>query len=134
MRKERRVACRRARGITIVIADNQHLVRGGIRCLIESEPGLKVVGEAADGLKVVGLVARLKPRLLIVALAMPGLNGIEITRRVREQSPATAVIMLSMYAQDHYVIEALRNGARGYVTKQARPAELARAIRSVVRG
>ena len=109
-----RSSCRTPRTsapITIVLADDQHLVRGGIRCLIETEPDFKVVGEVADGLKVVGLVERLEPRLLIVALAMPGLNGIEITRRVRQQSPATAVIVLSMYSGDHYVIQALRSGA-----------------------
>ena len=98
------------------------------------EEDFKVVGEASDGLKVVGLVGRLKPRLLLVALAMPGLNGLEITRRLRQQSPATAVIVLSMYSKDQYVIQALRNGASGYVAKQARPTELTRAIRKAVAG
>ena len=90
--------------------------------------------EVADGSKVVGLVERLKPRLLIVALAMPGLNGLEITRRVCQQSPATAVIMLSMYSRDQYVIQALRNGACGYVMTQAKPVELIRAIRKAAAG
>jgi DNA-binding NarL/FixJ family response regulator len=120
--------------ITIVLAEDQQLVRGGIRCLIELEKDFKVVGEGADGLKVVSLVERLKPRLLIVALAMSGLNGLEITRRVREQSPTTAVIVLSMYSRDHYVIQALRNGACGYVLKQAKPVELMRAIRKAAAG
>jgi two-component system response regulator NreC len=120
--------------ITIVLADDQNLVRQGIRCLVETEPDFKVVGEAADGLKVVDLVARLKPRILIVGLAMPGLNGLEITRQVHQQSPATSVIVLSMYSQEQYVIQALRNGATGYVVKHAKPAELGRAIRKVVAG
>jgi DNA-binding NarL/FixJ family response regulator len=94
----------------------------------------KVVGEVADGFKVVDLVERLKPRLLIVALAMPGLNGLEITRRVRQQSPATAVIVLSMYSKDQYVLTALRNGACGYVVTRAEPAELVRAIRKGAAG
>lgn len=120
--------------ITIVLADDQNLVRGGIRCLIETEEDFKVVGEIADGLKVVGFVERLKPRTLIVDVAMAGLNGLEITRLVRQRSPATAVIVLSVYAKDQYVIQALRNGAAGYVVKHAKPAELVRAIRKVVAG
>jgi two-component system, NarL family, response regulator NreC len=120
--------------ITIVLADDQKLVRGGVRCLLETEKDFKVIGEAADGLKVVRLVARLRPRLLIVAVAMPGLNGLEITRRVHQQSPATEVIVLSMYSKEQYVIQALRNGASGYVLKCARPIELLRAIRRVVAG
>jgi DNA-binding NarL/FixJ family response regulator len=120
--------------ISIVLADDQLLVRGGIRCLVEMEKDLKIIGEVADGHKVVGLVERLTPRMLIVALAMPGLNGLEITRLVRQQSPATAVIVLSMFSADQYVIQALRNGAWGYVVKQAKPAELVRAIRRVAAG
>ncbi len=120
--------------ISIVLADDQNLMRDGIRCLVEREGDFKVVGEVADGLKVVGLVERLKPRILIVAVAMPGLNGLEITRLVRQQSPATAVIVLSMYSKEQYVIQALRNGAWGYVVKHAKPAELVRAIRKVVAG
>jgi DNA-binding NarL/FixJ family response regulator len=120
--------------ITIILADDQQLVRGGIRCLLELEKDFKVVGEVANGVKVLALVERLKPRLLIVALTMPGLNGLEITRRVREQSPATAVIVLSMYSRDQYVIQALRSGAWGFVMKQAKPAELVRAIRKVAAG
>jgi DNA-binding NarL/FixJ family response regulator len=129
------VTARRVRPpITIVLADDQNLVRQGIRCLVETERDFKVVGESADGLKVVDLVARLKPRILIVGLAMPGLNGLEITRQVHQQSPATAVIVLSMYSQEQYVIQALRNGAKGYVVTHAKPAELGRAIRKVVAG
>ena len=123
-----------ARLITIVLAEAQHLIRRSVRCLIEIEKDFEVVGEAADGIKVVGLVKRLKPHVLIVAVAMPGLNGLEITRRVRQDSPATAVIMLSMYTNARYVIQALRNGASGYVVKQAMPVELRRAIRTVVTG
>jgi DNA-binding NarL/FixJ family response regulator len=125
---------RAARLITIVLAEAQHLIRRSVRCLIELEKDFEVVGEAADGVKVVGLVKRLKPHVLIVAVAMPGLNGLEITRRVCQDSPATAVIMLSMYTNARYVIQALRNGASGYVVKQAMPVELRRAIRTVVTG
>ena len=126
---------RRASGpITIVLADDHCLVRGGIRCLVELENDFRVVGEAADGLKVARLVERLKPRMLLVALAMPGLNGLEITRQVHQQSPATAVIVISVCSKEEYVIQALRNGASGYVVTCAKPAELVRAIRRVVAG
>jgi two-component system response regulator NreC len=120
--------------ITIVLADSHNLVRRGIRCLVELEEDFKIVGEAADGAEVVNLVKRLKPRVLIVGVAMPQLNGLEITRLVCQESPATAVIVLSMDSKEQYVIQALRNGATGYVVKHARPAELTRAIRRVVAG
>ena len=119
---------------TIVLAEAQHLVRRGIRCLVEGEADFKVVGEVADGLEAVRLVQRLKPRVLIVAVAIPGLNGLETTRQVHQQSPTTAVIVLSMFSHEQYVVQALKNGASGYVVKYAKPAELMRAIREVVTG
>jgi DNA-binding NarL/FixJ family response regulator len=134
----RRPRCKRDKQasprITVALADQQHLIREGIRSLLEAEKDLKVVGEVADGLKVVGLVERRKPQVLIMALAMPGLNCFEVTLRVRRRSPQTAVILLSMYAGDRYVIEALRSGASGYVVTEARGIELIRAIRKVVAG
>ena len=120
--------------ITVALADHHHLIREGVRSLLETEKDLKVVGEVADGLKVVGLVERRKPRVLIMALAMPGLNSFEVTLRVRRRSPGTAVILLSMYAGEQYVIEALRSGASGYVVTEAQGSELIRAIRRVVAG
>ena len=120
--------------ITIVLADPQDLVREGIRCLLDKEADFKVVGEVADGLKAVRLVQRHKPRVLIVALAMPGLNCLEITRHVQEHSPATAVVVLSTYSNDQYVVQALKNGASGYLMLYVSPAELMHAIRKVVAG
>jgi DNA-binding NarL/FixJ family response regulator len=102
--------------------------------LVELEENFKVVGEAVDGTAVVDLVKRLKPRMLIVAMTMPRLNGLDITRLVCRQSPATAVIVLSAQSKDEYIIQALRNGAAGYVMTHAKPAELMRAIRRVVAG
>ena len=125
---------RAATPITIVLAEDLTLVRRGIRCLVEIQKDFKVVGECADGVKTVSLVARVKPRMLIVALAMPGLNGLEITRLVRERSPATDVIILSQYSKEQFVLQALRNGAAAYVVKHARPSELVRAIRRAVAG
>ncbi len=120
--------------ITIALADHHHLLREGIRSLLEREKDFKVVGEVADGLKVIGLVQRRKPRVLIMGLALPGLNSFEVTLRVRQRSPETAVILLSMYASDQYVVEALRSGASGYVVTQAKGIELIRAIRKVASG
>jgi DNA-binding NarL/FixJ family response regulator len=99
--------------ITIVLADHHHLIRECVRSLLEAETDFRVVGEVADGLKVVRLVQRLRPRILIAALAMPGLNSFEVTLRVRQRSPGTAVILLSMHAGDQYVVQALRSGASG---------------------
>ena len=120
--------------ITIALADDQHLVRQGIRCLLELEKDFKIVGETGDGIKVVGLVARVKPSVLVVALGMPGLNGVEIARQVRQRSPNTGVVILSMSPDERYVIDALRNGASGYLVKQAKATELIRAIRKVSDG
>lgn len=120
--------------ITIVLAEEQHLVRHGIRCLLAQEHDFAVVGETGDGLEVVSLVRRLRPRILVIGVAMPGLNGLEAARQAREQSAGTAVIILSMYSKERYVVQALRNGASGYVSKRAKPPELARAIRQVAAG
>src|SRR5438105_2503869 len=113
--------------ITLVLADSYHLVRQGIRCLLEKEKDFAIIGETADGLKVSRLVERRKPRVLVVAMALPGLNGLQVTRQVRRRSPDTAVILLSMFENERYVIEALRYGAAGYVSKRAQGVELVRA-------
>lgn len=110
--------------ITVALADHYHLVRQGIRCLLEGERDLEIVGEVADGLKVIDLVKWRKPRVLVVSLGMPGLNGFEVTRRVCEHAPETGVIVLSMYGHDQYVIEALRRGASRYVVTQTNGTEL----------
>jgi DNA-binding NarL/FixJ family response regulator len=118
----------------ILLADDQQVMRQALRCLLEREADLQVVGETSDGLEVVELVERLKPDVLVTDVAMPGLYGLEVTRRVRERSPGTGVVILSRYPNDWYVTEALRRGAFGYVVKQADAAELLRAVRSVARG
>jgi DNA-binding NarL/FixJ family response regulator len=118
----------------ILLADDQPVVREALRCLLERESDLRVVGETSDGLAIVPLVARLKPDVLITDVAMPGLPGLEVTRRVREQTPGTGVVILSRYASEWYVTEALRNGALGYVARQSDVADLLRAVRAVARG
>ena len=86
--------------ISVALADSHHSIRDGVRSLLEAEKDLKVVGEVADGLEVVGLVSRQTPRVVIMALALPGLDSFEVTRRIRQRFPETAVILLSMYADE----------------------------------
>jgi DNA-binding NarL/FixJ family response regulator len=119
---------------TIVLADDHVVVRQGLRALLEAEPDFAIVGEAADGLEVPDLVERLKADVLILDLMLPGLNGLEVTRQVQQRSPQTRVVVLSMYANEAYVLEALRNGAAAYVLKEASAADLVQAIREVMAG
>jgi DNA-binding NarL/FixJ family response regulator len=120
--------------ITIALADDHRVVRQGLRALLEAEPGFRVIGEAGDGLEAVRLVERLSPRVLVVDLMMPSLGGLEIARQVSRRAPGTRVVILSMYGDEGYVVEALRNGALGYVLKDATVAHLVRAIREAAAG
>ena len=119
---------------TIVLADDHRVVRQGLRALLEAEPGFRLVGEAGDGLETVQLVERLHPDVLVLDLMMPGLNGLEVTLQVGKRSPQTRVVILSMHANEAYVLEALRNGAAGYVLKDAGVTELVQAVREVTAG
>ena len=114
--------------ISIILADDHTIVRQGLRTLLESDPELRVTGEASDGLQAIGLVERLKPDVLVLDLMMPEMNGIEVARQIKSRSPQTRVVILSMYANEAYVLEALRAGALGYVLKDSHSSELLRAI------
>ena len=120
--------------VTVVLADNNVVVRQGLRALLESDPRVVVVGEAADGLEAVELVKRRKPTVLIADLMMPGLDGLATTRKLSHLKSDTRVIILSMYGDQAYVLEALKSGAAGYVVKESCGAELFEAIRVVVAG
>jgi two-component system, NarL family, response regulator NreC len=120
--------------ITIVLADDHHLIRRGLRALLETEADFSVVGEAADGLQAAQLVERLKPNILVIDFIMPGLNGLEVARRVKQSSTKTRVLLLSMYTNESYVLEAFRNGAVGYVLKDSTADDLVRAVRQVAAG
>src|SRR5437016_5805412 len=98
---------------TIVLADDHALVRQGIRALLGQIPEFIIVGEANDGLEALRLIERLQPAVLVVDVAMPNLGGLEVIRRTSRQSPETRAIVLSMHANEGYVLEALRNGAAG---------------------
>jgi len=119
---------------TIVLGDDHKIVLRGLRALLESQPGVTVLGEAADGLKVTSLVERLKPDVLVVDLMMPGLSGFDVTRRVTKKLPKTHVVILSMYSSEAHVVEALRSGAAAYVLKDASAEELVTAIREAAVG
>ena len=120
--------------ITIVLADDHHIVRQGLRALLQAEPDFSVVGEAADGREALALTERLKPKVLIVDVMMPNLNGLEVTRQVHQVSVKTRVVVLSMYANEAYVMEAFRNGASAYVLKESKASDLLWAVREVAAG
>jgi len=118
----------------LVLADDHPIVRQGLRHLLEAEPEFRIEGEASDGVEALRLVERLKPDTLVVDMMMPGLNGLEVLRQIKKISPGTRTIVLSMQSADAYVIEALKNGAAGYVLKETGPSELVKAVREVIQG
>jgi len=120
--------------IRVVLADDHALVRAGIRALLNAMPGVEVVGEAGSGEEALALAARLQPQVVVMDIAMKGMNGLEATARLRELLPSARVIVLSMYSSEEYVLQALRSGAAGYLVKDAATAELEHALRSVVAG
>ena len=120
--------------VTVVLADDHAIVRQGLRTLLESNPLFEVVGEAADGREAVALVKRRNPAVLIADLIMPSVNGLQLTRNVSRLNLRTRVIVLSMYRDDAYVLEAFRNGAAGYVAKESSGAELFEAIKETLAG
>ncbi len=119
---------------TIVLADDHPVVLQGLRTLLEAEPELRVVGETGDGLEAVRLTERLQPDVLVLDLILPGLGGMEVARQVTARVPKTRVLVLSMLHNEAYVLEALRNGAAGYVLKAACARELVDAVRAVAGG
>lgn len=119
---------------TIVIADDHPVVRQGLQTLLLQEPGFRIIGEASDGFQTIEMVKRLKPAVLILDLMMPDISGMEVTRRIRKCSRRTHIVILSMYSNEAYVLETLRNGAEGYVLKDSPGNILLHAIREVLAG
>ena len=125
---------RRSGGATttrIVLADDQALIRGGLRALIEATPGLEVVGEAADGEAALRVVRETAPDVVLMDIRMPGIDGLEATRRITADPELddTRVLVLTTFEIDEYVFEALRAGASGFLLKDEDPVEILRAIR-----
>jgi DNA-binding NarL/FixJ family response regulator len=122
--------------IRVLLADDQDLVRLGLRVLLDSEDDMIVVGDAADGLRTAELARRLRPDVVLMDVRMPGIDGIEATRRIvaSPELTATRIIVLTTFEIDEYVFEALRAGASGFLIKDTKPAELLRAVRLVAAG
>jgi DNA-binding NarL/FixJ family response regulator len=120
--------------IRVVLVDDHLLLRASLRALMNEFQGIEIVGEANDGRAAIEMVAQEHPDLVLMDISMAGLNGLEATIRIVKSYPDVRVIMLSMHAAEHFVLEALRAGAVGYLLKESTPAELEMAIRSVARG
>src|SRR5258708_6252794 len=120
--------------IRILIADDQLITRQGLRTLLAATPGIEVIGEAANGAEVIELAASLQPDVILMDLKMPGINGIEATRRIHRTSPHIALLVVTIFADDTSVFPAIRAGASGYLLKDADQAELVRAIQTVAAG
>ncbi|MFD7719332.1 response regulator [Streptomyces sp. NPDC059814] len=118
----------------VVVADDQAVVREGIVMLLGLLPGIEVVGSAKDGEEAVALVAEQAPDVVLMDLRMPRCDGVEATRRIRQDFPATQVVVLTTFAEDDSLFPALRAGARGYLTKDAGGDEIVRAIEAVLSG
>jgi DNA-binding NarL/FixJ family response regulator len=120
--------------IRVVLADDHTLVRAGIRALLDRMPDVEVVGEAGEGWEAVAQVAATRPDVLLADVAMPGMGGLEAAERLRREFPDVRVVMLSMHANEEYVLQALRAGASGYLLKDAASVELDLALRAAVSG
>lgn len=120
--------------IRVLIADDHTIVRSGVRLLLEGQPDMEVIGEALTGDAAVEMAETLQPDVILMDIAMPGLDGIEATRRIKGQAPHIGVLVLTMHRSDEHFFAMLQAGASGYVLKAAETNELLSAIRSVARG
>ena len=120
--------------VRVLLADDHTLVRAGLRRLLESIDGMDVVGEAGDGLTLLDLAAKLQPQVVLMDIAMPGLNGLEATGRMTKAWPDIRILILSMHQNAEYVRQALRQGAMAYLLKDSAPLELELALKAVLRG
>ena len=120
--------------INVVLADDHHVVRKGIKALLEAEADIHVSGEAGSGSEAAQMAAQIKPDVMIIDLMLADMSGLAVIRQVRKRSPLTAAVVLSMYGNDCYVVEALQAGACSYVLKDSPPEELVRAVREASLG
>jgi DNA-binding NarL/FixJ family response regulator len=120
--------------VRIVVADDHPIVRDGVRALVEASPGIELIGEATNGDEVIELARQVRPDVVLMDLAMPGRNGIEATREIASNGWASAVLILTMFADDESIFAAMRAGARGYLLKDAGHEEMRRAIEGVGAG
>jgi DNA-binding NarL/FixJ family response regulator len=120
--------------ISILLADDHPVVRQGLRAFLEAEPEFSIAAETGDGLEVVRLVEQLQPDVLILDLMMPGLGGLDILPIVKQRSPRTGVVVFSMHDNEEFVLQALKNGAAGYLLKGCDPAQAKEAVRRAAAG
>ena len=120
--------------IRILLCDDHAVIRRGLRLLLEQQDDFEVVGEASDGREAVNLAEALKPDIAVLDITMPNLNGIEAARQISAKQLGTAIIVLSMHADESFVLKALKAGARGYVLKEAPESELIKAVRVLAEG
>ncbi|HYC00841.1 MAG TPA: response regulator transcription factor [Candidatus Limnocylindrales bacterium] len=118
----------------VILVDDHMLVRRGLRGLLDQSDQVRVIGEAAEGFEAIELVRANQPRVVVMDISMPRMNGLEATSRVVRENPSTRVLVLSMHADDDYVLQAFRHGASGYLHKDAPTAELIEAIEAIARG
>ncbi len=118
----------------LLVADDHGIVRGGLKLLLDRQPGMEVVAEAADGAEAVELALRVRPDLCVLDQSMPLLTGLQATRQILAHAPEVAVLLLSMHDDERYVFEALKAGASGYVLKREADTDLVDAVRAVQRG
>ena len=119
---------------TVILADDHVLVRAGIRSLLETLPGIEVMAETGDGQEALSLVEKRQPDLILLDITLPGMNGLEVARRIQQMKLKTRVIMLSMHSAPEYVARALRVGSAGYLLKDAAVSELEKAVAAVLIG
>ena len=122
------------RKIRILLADDHKLMRSGLRVLLEQQSGLSVAGEASDGREALSLSGSLKPDVLVMDVGMPNLNGIEAASQISQSHPEISIVMLSMHADESYVLRALKAGAKGYLLKDSAESDLIRAVHAVAEG
>ena len=120
--------------IKVLLADDHTILRKGLRSLLETEKGIEVLDEAEDGREAVSKVEALHPDVVVMDIAMPGLNGLEATRQIKKLYPEIQVLILSMHTNEEYIFQTLRAGASGYLVKKAAPRDLVLAIHAAMRG
>lgn len=120
--------------ISVLLVDDHRLVRRGFRRLLEDDSAIAVVGEAGDGDEAIRMASSLRPQVVVMDCALPGTNGLQAARAIRQAHPETAVLMLSMHSEDTWVRQAMEAGARGYILKSAMDLDLAAAVKRVAKG
>lgn len=120
--------------IRLLIVDDHEMVREGLRSILKDDPEVKIVGEAGDGEKTLDLIAKLHPDIVLLDIKMPGMDGVEVCRRVQTQFPDTAVVVLTTFMDEKFVRECIQAGARGYVLKDVERFQLKQILRTVASG